>query len=189
MKEVRKTSTEFNVTERRVSGYALNFSTNSNDLGGFIETIAPGALDGVLEKSDILCLLNHNEDRGCLARCKNGKGSLTLTVDKKGLKYEFEAPNTALGNELLESLKRGDITSSSFAFYVGDEKWEKLTDGRYLRTITKFKELFDVSPVYRPAYDSTSVGIDSRGLKKLQEEEKIQKDDLQTYFSNLNNRI
>lgn len=47
----------------------------------------------------------------------------------------FEAPNTALGDELLEGLKRGDITSSSFAFTVGKDNWEKREDGSYLRTI------------------------------------------------------
>lgn len=48
----------------------------------------------------MLCLLNHNEDRGVLARSNKGEGSLTLEIDEIGLKYTFEAPNTALGDEL-----------------------------------------------------------------------------------------
>ena len=52
------------------------------------------------------------------------------------------------------------------------DKWEKRTDGKYLRRITKFKELFDVSPVYRPAYDSTSVKIDTRRFEEVKKQEK-----------------
>ena len=80
-------------------------------------------------------MLNHNEDKGVLARSNKGIGSLTLEIDDKGLKYSFDAPNTALGDELLEGLKRGDITASSFAFKVGKDKWDKRSDGSYLRTI------------------------------------------------------
>ena len=111
------------------------FNSESNDLGGFREVIDSRALDGVIGHSDILCLLNHNEDKGVLARSKYGEGSLNLEIDERGLKYMFEAPNTALGDELLEGLKRGDITTSSFAFTVGKDNWEKREDGSYLRTI------------------------------------------------------
>lgn len=185
MKELRSNDTDFNIEDRTVTGYALNFGTRSNDLGGFVETIAEGSLDGVLEQSDILCLMNHDENRGVLARSKKGKGTLELTVDEKGLKYRFEAPNTEIGNELLEGLKRGDISASSFAFRIANDKWDKLPDGRYLRTITKFKELYDVSPVYRPAYDSTSVSIDARGLKEFKEKE----NELKEYYSKLREQI
>ena len=75
------------------------FNSESNDLGGFKEVIEPTALDGVVAISDVLCLLNHNEDRGILARSKYGEGSLELTIDEVGLKYRFEAPATALGDE------------------------------------------------------------------------------------------
>ena len=89
-----------NPESRSVSGYAIIFNSESKDLGGFNEVIEPTALEGVLERSDVLCLLNHNEDKGVLARCNQGKGSLTLEIDEKGLRYSFEAPNTSLGDEL-----------------------------------------------------------------------------------------
>ncbi len=143
--------------------------------------IQPEAIEGILEKSDILCLLNHNEERGVLARSKFGNGSLQLEVDNTGLKYRFEAPATALGDELLEGLKRGDISTSSFAFTIENDKWEKRNDGSYLRKITKFKELFDVSPVYKEAYPDTSVA-----LRKIQD---LDKDNLDEYFKSLKNRI
>ena len=69
MKELRNFNLEVRATStRQVEGYALVFNKESNDLGGFTEVIEPTALENVLEKSDILCLLNHNEDRGVLAR-------------------------------------------------------------------------------------------------------------------------
>ena len=170
MKEQRNCNYELRATpeSRTVEGYALVFDKESRDLGGFIEIIDPSSLDGVIEKSDIL---------GVLARSKFGVGSLSLLVDETGLKYRFEAPDTALGNELLEGLKRGDITTSSFAFTIDSDKWEKRADGKYLRRITKFKELFDVSPVYKEAYPDTSVAC-----RKMQE---LNTEELKEYYQNL----
>lgn len=187
MREQRSCNQELRVSldSRFVEGYAIVFNSESNDLGGFKEIIDSRALDGVIAKSDILCLLNHNEDKGVLARCKNGEGSLDLEVDNKGLKYRFEAPNTALGDELLEGLKRGDITTSSFAFTVGKDNWEKREDGSYLRTIVSIQELYDVSPVYRAAYDATSVKADTRGLDAMKQKEQ----ELEAYYNELRSKI
>ena len=188
MKEIRNTNQELRALEndsRMVEGYAIVFNSESNDLGGFKEIIDARAIDGVIEKSDILCLLNHNEDKGVLARSKYGEGSLNLEIDERGLKYMFEAPNTALGDELLEGLKRGDITTSSFAFTVGKDNWEKREDGSYLRTIVSIQELYDVSPVYRAAYDATSVKADTRGLDEIKQKEQ----ELDTYYNELRSKI
>lgn len=189
MKEIRNSNNEITPIlpeSRTVSGYAIVFNSDSNDLGGFIERIDPNSLDGVVEKSDVLCLLNHNEDRGVLARSNKGEGSLTLEIDEIGLKYTFEAPNTALGDELLEGLRRGDISTSSFAFTVGKDSWSKMENGTYLRTINSINELFDVSPVYRAAYDATSVKVDSRGLDAIKQKEK---EELANYYKELRNKL
>ena len=183
MKELRNCNLEVRTTpdSRSVEGYAIVFNKESKDLGGFTEIVAPEAIEGILELSDILCLLNHNEERGVLARSKYGSGSLELSIDNTGLKYRFEAPNTALGDELLEGLKRGDISTSSFAFTTASDIWEKRKDGKFLRKITKFKELFDVSPVYKEAYPDTSVAL--RKIESLNDE------DLNEYFQNLKNKL
>ena len=182
MKEIRGVNQEVKLLEnsRTVEGYAIVFNKESSDLGGFIEVIEPEAVEGILEKSDILCLLNHNEDRGILARSKFGSGSLELTVDEIGVRYKCEAPNTSLGDELLEGLKRGDMNTSSFAFTIEKDSWEK-RDGKYLRTIKRFKELYDVSPVYKEAYPDTSVAL--RKIKELDNE------NLESYYSELRSRI
>lgn len=180
-RELRNCNEVLKTDTRTVEGYALVFGKQSRDLGGFTEVIEPTALEGILEKSDILCLLNHNEDRGILARSKYGTGSLELFIDDIGLKYRFEAPNTALGDELLEGLKRGDISTSSFAFTIDKDTWTKKEDGSYLRTINQFKELFDVSPVYKEAYPDTSVA-----LRKMKD---IEQENLKEYFQNLKNKL
>ena len=154
---------------RFVEGYASVFNSRSRDLGGFQEIILPGAFDGLIDKSDVRCLLDHNPQRGILARSKNGQGSLRLSIDERGLKYAFDAPHTALGDEVVEGLKRGDYSESSFAFRVQDESWTKEEDGTYLRTISKISGLYDVSIVQQAAYGDTSVALRSLDEFKAQE--------------------
>lgn len=155
---------------RHIEGYGSVFNERSLDLGGFVEMIAPGAFDGVIDRSDVKCYLDHNPEKGILARSRNGKGSLSLVVDERGLRYEFDAPHTNLGDEVVEGLKRGDYSQSSFAFTVDDEIWTKEEDGSYLRTITKIGGLYDVSIVANPAYEGTSVALRSLDAFKAQEE-------------------
>ena len=157
---------------REVDGYAIVFNTLSRNLGGFYERIEPTAVDGVIENSDIMALLNHDNSRGILARSRFGVGSLTLSADEKGLRYTFSAPHTALGDECLEYLRRGDITQSSFAFTVKEDSWEKQEDGTYIRTIKRFERLYDVSPVFEPAYFGTEVKCRSFEDFKAEEERK-----------------
>jgi len=146
---------------RTVEGYGIVFNKMSRLIEGrFYEVILPEAIDGVIEKSDIYALLNH-EKRGVLARSTYGVGSMKLQIDSKGVKYSFEAPSFDLGNELVEGIKRGDIRDSSFGFTVdrNGEKLERRSDGTYLRTITKFNTIVDMSPCYMGAYVDTTVAL------------------------------
>ena len=182
-KEVRHCLAELraNAENRHLVGYAAVFNSRSEDLGGFVEVIDPAAFDGVIASSDVFAVLDHDLSRGCLARSKRGAGTLALAVDDKGLRYEFDAPATPLGDEVLEGVRRGDITASSFCFAVADDHWERQADGTYLRTILKVAELYDVSPVYQPAYEATSVS--ARHL--LEEREAADKKELTEYYNKL----
>lgn len=176
IKEIRKVAERVSADDRKVTGYAAVFDSESVDLGGFTEVIDRHAFDGVAEVSDVLCPMNHDVSRGILARSDKGKGSLTLEVDDHGLRYTFEAPHTALGDELLEYLRRGDIKGSSFAFTVAKEDTkEKNAAGQPLRKILKVGRLYDVSPVYNPAYEDTEVVCDRRWLDELRAEEERKK--------------
>lgn len=193
-KEIRNTSYRVKIDDdsRNVEGYALLFDTPSDGLG-IEEVIERSALEGVLENSDILALLNHDMNRGILARWKYKPVTLDLEIDEKGLRYAFEAPKTALGDELIEYLKRGEVSESSFAFTVEKDTWEKKEDGTWKRTINKFEQLFDVSPVYSAAYSSTSVYMrgkeDAEKLLKEQEERlriEQNRSALSAYYDRLN---
>lgn len=194
-KEIRGISYRATVDEesRHVEGYALLFDVDSKPMwgGDLIERIAQTALDGVLERSDVLCLMNHDERRGVLARWRMGEGSLSLTVDEKGLRYAFDAPNTSLGDELVEALRRGDIAESSFAFTVEKDNWERKEDGTYVRTIVQIEQLYDVSPVYYPAYEDTTVALRSLEVIKDMEREELErrKEEIDNYITNLKNRF
>jgi len=158
----------------KVVGHASVYNTMSEDLGGFREIIAPGAFDDVLE-NDVRALINHD---GNLILARTTSGTLALSTDEKGLRYEFEMPETSYGKDLAVSMKRGDITQSSFAFTVADDSWET-TDGMDVRTITKVKRLFDVSPVTYPAYpDADNLVIAQRGLSVYKEKQEREKEEL-----------
>lgn len=147
-------------TSRLVEGTAIVFSSDSQDMG-FIERIMPSAIDeDTIKRSDIFAYLNHDASRGVLARSRYGNGSLQLDLQEDGLHYRFEAPQTELGDELLSYLTRGEITTSSFAFSLpkeGGDKWYRSEDGTLHRDILKIERLFDVSPVFEPAYEATTV--------------------------------
>lgn len=158
MKEIRQLTENIESTDRVVSGYAVVFDSPSKNIG-WIETIQRGAItQETIANSDVLAKFDHDDSK-VLACSKRGIGSLKLECDDKGLKYSFESPNTQAGNELLEYIQRGDITASSFCFTVsqdeGAEKWYK-EDGQIYRTIMKIDKLYDISPVFLPAYEETS---------------------------------
>ena len=173
MKEIRLGDNATSTSEsRHIEGYAIVFNSLSNDLGGFREIIEQGAItDELIKNSDILCLMNHDIKKGVLARSYQGRGSLKLDIDEHGLHYSFEAPKTALGDEVLEGIRRGDISKCSFAFVCGEDNWTKDENGEYIRHVKKIKNLYDVSLVYHPAYEETEAIADTRGLDELKAQE------------------
>lgn len=147
---------------RTISGYAIVWNVESRVLasweGSFIETIERGAVtDELIAASDVTALFNHERGQ-LLARSVNGEGTLKLSIDDTGLRFEFEAPNTTLGNDVLELVKRGDLRGCSFAFTANEEdiKYYRKGEQRY-RTVRKLSGLYDVSVVVDPAYTQTSV--------------------------------
>jgi phage prohead protease, HK97 family len=171
-KEIRSlTATLRKVSEsRRVEGYAAVFDKPSVLFSDeWDEVMVKGCIDeDCIKRSVVLALMNHDESRGALARSKYGKGSLELKIDDEGLFFAFDAPNTPLGDELLEAIDRRDIDSCSFAFRVEDAQWED-NDGKYRRFVIKIKELYDISPVYNPAYQDTNIA--KRNLDEVKQEE------------------
>lgn len=147
--------------KRRVIGYAALFNKRSVNFGDdeypMFEIIAPGAFRNVLG-DDVRALVDHKGGLDTLARTKSG--TLKLSEDEIGLRYEFEAPDTQAGRDLIKILDRGDIDQSSFGFQVnskGQSFKEREENGKQvlIRTIETVSKLLDVSPVTYPAYPDT----------------------------------
>jgi len=156
--ERRNIPTEFRVSgsgeDPQISGYAAVFDTASENLGGWTETVDPHAFDSVLAKNpDVRALWNHNPDHVLGRTTAN---TLTLSVDARGLAYTITPPDTTLAKDLMTSMRRKDISQSSFAFVTLRDQWTDNADGSVTRRILEFEELLDVSPVTYPAYVSTT---------------------------------
>jgi HK97 family phage prohead protease len=163
---------------RTVYGYAMLYDTPTvlweYEDTQYVEVIERGAATEALKNSDIRALFNHNPNY-ILARTSSN--TLTVREDEKGLYFEFEAPETSTGNDLLVSIQRGDISQASFAFDISERSIlrEQKTEGKEVVTISikKMKELYDVSPVTYPAYKDTEVSMRSM-IKDIQAEPKAE---------------
>jgi len=140
-----------------ITGYAAVYY-RSNDSSteyrlwpGAVERIKRGAFDGVVGTADVRALFNHDPNQ-LLGRTK--AGTLKLSVDDYGLRYEVTPSDTTSYRDVVELLKRGDIDGSSFQFAARDS-WEAV-DGKEIRTIEEVTTLLDVGPVTFPAYTGTT---------------------------------
>ena len=145
---------------RVITGYASKFETWSEPIyGWFVEKIARGAFEKT-DMSDGIMVFNHDIS-GVLARTTSG--TLKLTVDEVGLRFEFDSPETTLGNDMLELVRRGDISKCSFKFVVETDEWRYADDKNKLeydeRTVKSIAKLYDVSLVTYPAYKDTEASV------------------------------
>lgn len=160
-KEIRNLASSIEVREDGnkppvVEGYAAVFNDETVIGGKFAERVAPGAFDQA-DMGNTVALFNHNIDQP-LARVGRG---LELSVDERGLKYRFEVGNQSYAKDLIENIRMGNVSTSSFGFTVRDDEWERRDDGVNLRTIKEVGLLFDVSPTTQGAYPTTEVGLRS----------------------------
>ena len=160
--EVRCQTSELrtNAEGRTIVGYAAKFERWSEPImGWFKEQIARDAFSEC-DATDVIMCFNHNID-SILARTTSG--TLTLSTDDEGLRFEFEAPATTMGNDMLELVRRGDISKCSFKFTVEEDEWRYADKENKLeydeRTIRKIGKLYDVSLVVYPAYSDTEAGV------------------------------
>lgn len=139
-----------------IGGYAAKFERHSQNLGGFVERIAPSAFNKSRGNGWAGVIARYNHDDNMLLGTIGG-GTLRLGVDEVGLTYEVELPSARA--DIYELVQRGDVRQSSFAFitdFDGDE-WSTTDQGFPQRTLTSVR-LMDVAPVNTPAYEDTSVG-------------------------------
>jgi uncharacterized protein len=160
----------------RLEGYAALFNSRSENLGGFTETIKPGAFRASLKaRNDIKLLWNHNSD---IVLGSTRAGTMTLTEDERGLKVSALLPNNTAGRDARESISRGDVTGFSFGFSMparGGDEWNSEGTERVLKSV----RLHEVSVgVAFPAYPETNGTATVRGLDKIAQRANVDADAL-----------
>jgi HK97 family phage prohead protease len=148
--EVRKAGD----TPATLVGYASVFNREATIGGFFREQIAPGAFKTAVKEDDVRALFNHDPN---YVLGRTAAGTLDLSEDGTGLRYEVAPPDTQWARDLMVTVQRGDVNQSSFGFQVVREEWTMPEDRAELplRTILEAR-LFDVSPVTYPAYEETT---------------------------------
>lgn len=168
---------------RIITGYAIVFDLATvpmyeDEESTVLEMIAPEAVTKeLLDTQDIKMTLFHDNEQ-LLARSNKGEGTLSYTVDSKGVRFEFEAPRTVDGDKALELVRRGDISGCSFAFstYYYDPEYVmhdvQDVEGRKteLYRVLKILGVYDFTLTTDPAYPDTSVEAReiARGRQRIQ---------------------
>lgn len=173
-----------------IEGYAAVFNQKTllweSDWSGekYYEIIEPGAVDSDTDMTDVVLRYNHSSNALILAR--TGSGTLNLSVDASGIKFDADLAPTNYGKDIYALIQRGDISKMSFAFTVDKEAWESDDVAKEnLRRIKHIGKIVDVSAVDFPAYDGTSVTARDAGcIKELKRREEEQRNRLiiSTYF-------
>jgi HK97 family phage prohead protease len=155
---------------RRIIGYPIVFNAVSEDLGGFREIIEPAAVDRTLaEQIDVRALVDHSEDPTRVIG-RRSAGTLRLTKDETGLRADIDVPETIIGNDILQLVKRRDVSGMSFTFSVqqGGDRFER-RNGTPVRLVSDML-IRDISIVVYPAYASTDVQVAQRALRSFQQQ-------------------
>lgn len=141
--------------KRTLTGYAVKWEMKSHAMGWrqFKEQFKRGAFTESLTNNDQLALWSHDTSK-VLGRTKNG--TLRLFEDEIGLRFELDLPNTTLGNDAYETIKRGDVDGVSFGFNMLKQEWDENDVENITRTILKAR-LLEISPVAFPAYPDSQV--------------------------------
>jgi HK97 family phage prohead protease len=146
-----------------IKGYAIVFDRLSENLGGFKERIAPSAVDRTMtERIDLRALVDHDSAK-ILGRLT--AGTLRVSKDARGLQIEIDPPETTIGLDIVESVRRRDVTGMSFAFMALNDGWDATTTPP-TRTVTDML-IREVSIVTFPAYPDTAVALRSLAMRHL----------------------
>jgi len=156
--EVRSVN-DFSLDGGKLVGYAARFNVPSDDLGGFIETIKPGAFTRTLvERPDVFVLFEHDHTQ-VIGRTLNG--SLTLAEDEMGLRFSVTPNDTSWARDAMELVRRGDLAGMSFGFRVPQGGYTiDTSQSPALRTLHDI-DLYEVSLTSLPAFPQTDVSIRS----------------------------
>lgn len=176
-------------TGHTIEGYAIVYEQEVSIGGWFNEVVKRGALDGA-DLTDVPLFIHHNSDEIPLARSRrnNNNSTLKLTPDDKGLHFraELDVDNNVDAKALYSAIQRGDITGMSYSFRVKEEKWLNMDTPTPTRKIYKFKKIGEISALWSPAYEGTS--IEARG-RELDSSDKMALDNARSTLDNEKNEL
>ncbi|WP_227397332.1 HK97 family phage prohead protease [Jeotgalibacillus aurantiacus] len=161
--------------KRTLSGYAVKWEMKSHPMGyfrRFKEQFKKGSFSDSLFKDDQRALWSHDTSR-VLGR--TGNGTLRLYEDDIGLRFELDLPNTTLGNDTYETIKRGDVDGVSFGFKPKKQEWDESDPDNLVRTIVQ-ADILEISPVAFPAYPDSQVQARGNDPYKQYLEEKEERE-------------
>lgn len=145
-----------------IDGYGALFNRETVIGMWFREVILPGAFKDSIVGGDIRVAFNH--DPNYILGRTTAK-TATVEEDERGLRYSATPPSTRA--DVIESIKRRDVTGSSFEFSIesdDDEEWDysEVKAGKLPLRRIKRCTLFETGPVAWPAYDDTTVSARAR---------------------------
>ena len=186
---VREAAPDAEGESRTIAGTAIVFNAESEVLDDwgyrFREVIKPEACSmEFLNTQDIKMNMLHDRQL-TIARSNKGVGSLRLSVDEKGVNFEFEAPRCDIGDRCLEMVRRGDYSGCSFEFYPEDYDVEEREGGKEVKiTHKKFRAITGLTIGLDPAYRQTSVnarelqeGTETFKARKAEEEKEKEREE------------
>lgn len=155
------------ISSNKLSGYAAVFNKLSQDLGGFVEQIRAGAFARSLKDGAAVRALYEHDNNKLLGNTRSG--TLKLSEDQKGLRFELDLPATSYAHDLAVLVERGDISGMSFGFIVppGGDSWE-MRSGVLTRDLIDV-QLSEITVTANPAYLDTEVAKRSMQRHHLDE--------------------
>jgi uncharacterized protein len=143
-------------SSRMIGGFAARFDCPSEPLP-FTEVIDRRAFNKAEADGFPGCVARYqHSDLAILGAVASGTLRLSVAPNL-GLSYEVSVPESR--DDVLELVRRGDLSYSSFSFQADDDSWG-YQDGAPLRTVLSAR-VIDVAPCTSPAYKSTSVAMRS----------------------------
>lgn len=139
----------------------------------FREKITRGAFGKAIQLAKRIDFLAEHDSSKILSTTENG--SLEIWEDEEGLKIRAKICPTSYGRDMYELMSHHIVNHMSFGFRAISDKWKKLANGTFERTIDAL-ELMEVSVVRNPAYPQSAIA--ARGIE-LVEEVDIPKDVLE----------
>ena len=164
---VMQTSIATDSTDMVVEGLVNKTESWSHTLGmrkKFREKICRGAFDKAIQTAPRIDFLAEHDSSKLLATTENG--SLELWEDSEGLKMRAKICPTSYGKDMYELMKGNLVRHMSFGFRVISDKWKKLSNGTFERTVDAL-ELSEVSVVRNPAYPQSAIA--ARGIELVED--------------------